>query len=70
MRSTGMNHQQFVDALKRNGMTLDAQHFACDDSCGYQGWTGMGSYEARLLNAIRARDSWKDMMIRTAGVQA
>ena len=70
MRSTGMNHQQFVDALKRNGMTLDAQHFACDDSCGYQGWTGLGAYELRLLNAIRARDAWKDTMARTAQVQA
>ena len=57
-----MNHQQFVDALKRNGMTLDAQHFACDDSCGYQGWTGMGPYEARLVQAIRARDEWKHLM--------
>ena len=63
MRSGGMTHEQFVDALKRNGMTLDKHHFACDDTCGYQGWTGMGPYEARLLNTVRARDEWKRLMV-------
>lgn len=66
MRSTGMNHQQFVDALKRNGMTLDHLNFATDESCGYHGWTGLGPYEARLANAVRAREEWKNLMERAA----
>lgn len=63
MRQAGMTHDQFVDALKRNDMTLDKMHCATDESCGYYGWTGMGSYESRLANAIRARDEWKRLMV-------
>lgn len=66
MSQAGMNHEQFVDALKRNGMTLNAHHCAVDDSCGFQGWPGLGSYETRLQAAVRARDEWKSLMERKA----
>lgn len=59
----GMNRDQFVDTLKRNGMTVDAQNFASDPTCGFTGWTGLGSYEAWLESAIRQRDQWRRTMV-------